>query len=111
MVRRNKYNKIGRPKKAFPLAKYDYKRLGGIPMTIKNGKVQYRSKVPRAYGKTKDGAYYDDESIEREQAILPTGLGSFVRRHVYEMRYAIGEKTLDEIRKEEYLKWWNKQNI
>ena len=101
--------KRGRPKKLRPLRYNHTKSLGGIPVKCKNGKISYTQFIPKNYGTDKYGEYFDEESAERDKAELPDGEGSFIRRHVYETRFEIGEETEEERRKREYKEWWDEQ--
>ena len=102
----------GRPKAKYPIRGNQHHALGGIPMTIRNGKIRYKQIVPHNYGVNKDGEFEDEESLERERAVLPIGVGNFIRRHIYELRYDIKTHENDqERRKREYEEWWNKQNV
>jgi hypothetical protein len=75
-------------------------------MEIKKGKVVYAQIVPDNYTELPDGTCTDAEAEERKSAVLPIGRGDFIRRHIYEMRFGIGEETDDERRQREYLEWW-----
>lgn len=113
-VRRNKYKKAGRPKRRFKKsAERQHKSLGGIPMKVARGKIDYAIYVPHNYTKKYDksrGTYYEDEeSAERENATMPEGEGDFIRRHIYEVRFGIDEETDDERRKREYREWWERK--
>ena len=110
MVWRNKYANRGRPKKMFK--KSDDKKhyaLGGIPMTIVNGKIKYAQMIPNKFLNW----FADEGDIERDEAVLPVGDGSFIRRHIYEVRFDIEEddESDDERRKREYKEWWEKRKI
>ena len=113
-----KEGELGRPKKTFK--KSDDRKhyaLGGIPMGIKNGKVIYLQQVRNDYSIKKSRGdeviYFDSESEERRNAVLSIGDGSFIRRHIYEVRFDIAEddETDDERRKREYGEWWEKRKI
>ena len=111
MVRRNKYKKKGGQIKRFcKSGKRQHKALGGIPMTVVNGKIQYQTYVPHHYTKkydTKQGIYYEDkESVERRNAIIHHGRGNIARIMIYELRFDIKRETDDERRKREYREWW-----
>jgi hypothetical protein len=83
---RSKHNNVGRPRK------YNKVPLGGIPMKCVNGKISYTQYVPMKYWYNHiSGTYEDKESIERKKAQLPIGLGSFQRKHIYEMRFDLDE--------------------
>lgn len=116
MAWRNKYKARGRPKKMF--RKSDDRKhhsLGGIPMEIKDGKIVYAQQVRDEYSIKKERGgeiiYFDSESEERRDATLPTGEGSFIRRHIYEMQFEIDDEgeTDEERRKREYKEWWEEQ--
>jgi len=99
-------HKIGRRKTAVhPLNKKPSKRLGGIPVKISKGKIMYAQKVPHNYSTDENGHHYDKESIERSNAMHHVKPPSFIRQHIYETRFAIGEETEDERRKREYKEW------
>lgn len=77
----------------------------------KQGRMVYAQKVPNNYTTLPGGSYTDAEQGERNNATLPQGEGSFIRRHIYEMRFSIrSEESDDERRKREYLEWWEKKN-
>jgi hypothetical protein len=95
MVRRNKYLKRGRPRKKHTVP------LGGIPMKVKNGRVMYAGKSIPMNNTT--------EEVQRGKAVLPSGEGNFIRRHIYEMRFGILDETYEERRKREYKEWWDRQ--
>ena len=96
-------SKMGRRKVDHPLTGRQHKSLGGIPMKIKNGKVMYAQHIPHNYSIDEKGNYYDQESIERQNPVQRQP--SFIRQHIYETRFAIGEETEDERRKREYKEW------
>jgi len=98
---------LGRKKKQFPLEYRKHKSLGGIPMKIVTSKgVTYKQTVPYNYVYNKERKeYIDEEMIEREYAPLPEGEGSFIRRHIYEMRFDIKDESNKERRKREYKEW------
>ena len=94
----------GRPKKVSP-QQYNYlSRLGGIPMKCQNGQIDYVWK-PNCSNKN-----IKADEIMRENAVLLSGDGSFVRRHLYEMRFNISSEAEpdDERRKREYKEWIEK---
>jgi hypothetical protein len=95
----------GRKKKAKPIRENRHLALGGVPMKVSNGKIEYAWKFLR-----KSWTYSDQEEIERDNAILPEGDGDFVRRHIYEVRFDIHNETDDERRKREYKEWWDKND-
>ena len=98
----------GRRKKEFK--KSGVKSLGGIPMKIKDGKISYAQYVPKNYSIGENGEPYDSESIQRKHAVLPTGNGDYIRRHLYEVKFEIREDETDEERKKrEYREWWEEQ--
>ena len=101
--RLTKKNVIGRRKVLNPLKGHQHKSLGGIPMKIKNGKIVYAQHVPHNYTKDDKGSYFDKESIERQNPVQRQP--SFIRQHIYETRFAIGEETNEERRKREYKEW------
>ena len=94
---------IGRRKVANPLEGRQHKSLGGIPMKIKNGKIMYAQIVPKNYTKDEQGNYYDQELIERQNPVQQEP--SFIRRHIYEVRFNITNEPLEERRKKEYKVW------
>lgn len=100
--------KIGRPKKRTPLRHSPHKSIGGIPMKVRKGSIVYAQKIPDNYSVI-DKKPTDAEEEERSKATMPTGDGSFIRRHIYETRFGIGEETEDERRKREYKEWWERQ--
>jgi hypothetical protein len=103
-MRRNKQKCMGRPKVEKP-KRFNYnERLGGVPMVIKKGKIDYVWSRPAFCWNHKD-----IEEIEREEAEMPTGEGDFVRRHIYEVRFDIKDETDDERRKREYKEWWEEK--
>ena len=105
--RLTKKGKIGRRKKLYPLQSRKHKSLGGIPMKLdKNKKVIYAQYVPHDYSYCLEREeYIDEEMIEREYATLQEGEGSFIRRHIYEMRFGIKDESDKERRKREYKEW------
>lgn len=98
----------GRLRKSRKLSKQPYKSLGCIPMKVKKGVIAYKQKIPNNYSII-DKIPTDAEEQERGCATLPIGEGSFIRRHIYEMRFGIGEETEEERRKREYEEWWDRQ--
>ena len=95
---------IGRRKTAiYPLNKNPHKSCGGIPMKISKGKIMYAQHVPHNYSTDDKGNYYDQESIERQNPIQRHP--NFIRQHIYETRFGIGEETEGERRKREYKEW------
>jgi len=99
--------RIGRPKSTFKKsAERQHYSLGGIPMKVVNGRVGYAQIIPYIWS-------YFNEEIAVEDTYLPTGDGSFVRRHIYEVRFDIEEEdeTKDERRKREYKEWWEKRKV
>jgi len=109
-------HKRGRPYKIFKKSdKRKHKALGGIPVKItKTRKIKYVQIISKNYNiKRERGGeqiYFDSESEERRDSILPTGDGDFIRRHIYEMKFNIrSEESNDERRKREYLEWWEEQ--
>ena len=96
-------NGRGRRKVDHPLTGNQHKSLGGIPMKIKNGRVVYAQHVPHNYSTDDEGNHYDKESIERKNPVQRQP--SFIRQHIYETRFGIGEETDDERRKREYKEW------
>jgi len=105
-MRRMKYGTKGKRRKVGA-----YKSLGGIPMIIKNGQIKYAVQVPKEYCwyDYELGSWTDAEEQMRKYATLNTGNGSFIRRHIYETKFAIGEETEDERRKREYREWIEKE--
>ena len=106
MVRRNKYAKRGRPKKVYPTYLNYSKRLGGIPVKVKNGKVMYDYNINRSVYTKWASNKISDEEVERLNAPLPQGDGSFIRKCIYEIRFGIRNETNKERRKREYEEWW-----
>jgi hypothetical protein len=76
-------------------------RLGGIPMIIRNGKIDYAWKKTK-WHKDKESFKEDEERFH----LLPQGEGSFIRRHIYETRFGIEDETDEERRRREYKEWW-----
>lgn len=102
---------IGRKVKLYSLQRRKHKSLGGIPMKLTKNtkKVAYKQKIPDNFSYCQDKEeYIDSESIEREYATLPEGEGSFIRRHIYEMRFDINNENNEERRKREYKEWIEK---
>ena len=101
--RLTRHGKVGRRAAMHPLNKKPSKRLGGIPMTIRRGKITYAQLVPHNYTKDDKGNYFDKESIERQNPVQRES--SFIRRHLYETRFGIEDESEDERRKREYKEW------
>ena len=88
MSRINKRVKPGRPAKLY------HKNLGGIPMIIKDGRVAYAERVP--YG-------VHSNELEHKKAAMPIGTGSFIRRHIFDMRFP--DESEQDRQKREYREW------
>jgi len=101
-----KYKKAGRPRKAFPKHLTHVERLGGMPMKCENGRIMYKYNLKKAYNDSWVSNKMSQEEVERIDAPLPQGEGSFVRRHIYEIRFGIEDETDKERRKREYEEWW-----
>lgn len=106
----------GRRRKIFPVFKRQYKAIGGIPMRIVNGKIKYAQYVPHNYTKKYDkerGTYYEDEeTVERNNAVIHQGKGNIARIMIYELRHnMVDDETDEERRKREYREWWEREKI
>jgi len=115
-LRRNIRSRRGQPKKVMPLTEYHHKSIGCIPMKItKSGKIVYKQIVPKNYSTREvngEVECFDSESDERKNSILSTGEGSFIRRHVYEIRFNIRtDESDDERRKREYKEWIENEEV
>ena len=95
---------MGRRKKLMPETKRKQEcYLGGIPMKVVNGKIVYASNRWCWHRSNTDNPIH-------VKATFPTmPVDSFVRRHIYNMRFNIIDEDEDERRKREYKEWWEKQ--
>ncbi len=97
---------IGRPKKAFPLRYNENLRVGGIPMKVVNGRIQYKYNLNKRNLTTYFPNKMSQEEVERLDAPLPQGEGDIIRKSIYELRFGIEDETDKERRKREYEEWW-----